>query len=236
MTRVALATVAVALFAAQPAIAQDLPQIRPGDAAIDVFPVRAGADTLAIFVIEGEEAFAIGQYVIETTIEGGRITRSDRMLGLQDEVLWGEHAILEDRTLRPIGIRSQVASAHELTFDDGMVTREWVEDGVAHSATAESDAPAFHPTSIDFVIRSLPLAAGYAANLVVIDLETLGENLLPVHVEREVVVQDVNGRSYTTWEVHLDLGGAVDVYHFEQDSGALIRYESALDALVMLRW
>lgn len=207
-------------------------ELRPGDAWLDTAPLRSGTDSLALFVIDGEEAFAIGQYVVETTIRDGLIRRTDRMLGLAEELLWGEEMVIVDETLRPASLRSLGAGVVEVSFSEDELVRRGEEVEVRR------DGPpgAFLGTALDLVIRSLPLEVGFDAVLVVLDADTLEEALLPIHVLREIAVSDANGVRRATWEVHVDLGGAVDVYHIDMETAALVRYESAVDSLVMLRW
>jgi hypothetical protein len=214
----------------------DIPEVRPGHDALDATPVRAGSDSLVIFIITEDDALGIGSYHIDTVIENDLITRTERMLGLEGELLWGEEVMLRDGSLHMVSVRALAGVADHVTADGNAVTRTWHEDGQPREQRQAFEAPAFHPGSLDLVLRSLPLDEGYAARIVVLDALSMQQWAVPIHVERAVVISDVHGQNYATWEVHVDLDGAVDVYHLERDTRDLIRYESAADRMVMLRW
>lgn len=228
----ALVLIASSLAAAQP----ERPEIRPGHESLDPTPIRAGLDSLVVFVITGDDARGIGSYHIDTVLEGGVITRTERMLGLEGELLWGEEVALLDGSLGTLSVRALAGADEQLVADGDAVVRRWREGGEQRERRQTFDAPAFHTGTLDLVLRSLPLAEGYAATIVVLDPASMEQWPVPIHVERAVIVTDVHGAHHTTWEVHVDLDGAVDVYHFDQATRDLIRYESAADRMVMLRW
>jgi hypothetical protein len=210
--------------------------IRPGHASLDTTPIRAGTDSLAIVVVEEDEGFIIGSYVLETSIQDNLITRKERMMAPGGVVIWGEEISVEDGTLRLRSVTAVDARQDDIAVDGSIITRRWDDDGEPQERTASLAHPSFYPNSLDLVLRSLPLGEGYSATLVLLDPDALSELHVPVHVGRAVAVADYHGVNSNTWEVHVHLEGAVDIYHFEQETHELIRYESAAQKLVMLRW
>jgi hypothetical protein len=212
------------------------PGIRPGNASLDTTPIRAGTDSLAIVVVEEDEGFIIGSYILKTSIQNNLITRTERMMAPGGVVIWGEEISLEDGTLRLRSVTAADVRRDHIEVDGSVITRRWDEDGDPQERTAILAHPSFYPNSLDLVLRSLPLGDGFAATLVLLDPDDLEELLVPVHVERAVALADYHGVNSNTWEVHVHLDGAVDIYHLEQETHELIRYESAAQRLVMLRW
>jgi len=222
---------ALLLFAGA-AHAQGLGDLRPGDSALDSTPIRSGTDSLAVYVVEGEDVIPVGRLILETTVEGDRIRRVEEFIGRLGEVVWRDTFELEDGTLRPINASSTGLREETITFEEQSVRME-AGGGMRE---APLGGPVFFANSMDVILASLPLEEGFSATIIALDPESLEEREMPVRVTRAVAVRQAEGAARETWEVHLDLGGAVDVYHIDQTTGELIRFESALDSVVMLRW
>lgn len=231
--RAPLALLALLLTAAAP-LAQD--GIRPGHDVLDTTPIRSGIDSVAVYLIDGDEIFAVGRYLRETTVADGVITREDRFFGRQGEHAWTERFVVEDHSLRPIEVEIGGMRPVSARFSDGAVERTFSRDDDPDTARAELAAPVFHASSLDLVLPSLPLAEGYQTTLLALDDETLAERSLAVAVRRQVNVQQVGGESVTTWEVGVEVDGATDIYHVDPSFGVVVRYESAADGVVLLRW
>lgn len=230
---------ALLLLLAAPALAQDPPAagppiIRPGDPTLDTSRLAAGTDSMAVYVVDGGQAFPVGRVLLTTTVEGEQIAREEVFFGGEGEAVWTDAFTLERGSLRPLRQRAHGLTAQEHDFEGATVRRR--RGGEAREATLS--APVFYANALDLILASLPLAEGYRALLAVLDEDDLGERLLSVEVTGMGDVREVTGVVRGTWRVVVGEGEGEgeSVYHVDRGDGALIRYESPADGLVFVRW
>jgi hypothetical protein len=228
---VRLFALAAALLAG-PALAQDAPALRPGDPALDTARLATSTDSMAVYVVEGGQAFPIGRILLTTEISGDRLSRTEVFYGAEGEEVWTDTFTLDRGTLRPIRQRSLGPIAQELDFE-GSAVRQGRGGEVAE---ASLPAPVFYANALDLILRALPLGEGYRARLAVLDEDALGERVLEVEVAGLSDAREVTGVVRGTWEVRVREGDAESVYHVDRGTGALIRHEAPADGLVLVRW
>jgi len=220
------------VFGVAPALAQDAAPVRPGDAALDTSHLRAGTDSLAVYILDQGRAVPIGRILLTTTLDGDRLNREEVFYGGQGEVVWSDAFTLERATLRPIRQRSEGPGAQALDFD-GDAVRQRRGDATAEARLA---APVFYANAMDLLLTSLPLAEGFRAEIAVLDDDGLGERRLVVEVEGLGETREVTGVVRGTWTVRVGEGEAASLYHVDRATGALVRHDAPADGLVMVRW
>jgi hypothetical protein len=217
-------TIAVSAAAAQqPAPA--LPDVRPGDAAIDARRVHTGSWEVRYFRVADGTETEIGTMTQELDEVAHRAVRALRSVqrfttGQGSGADTSIHAL---PTLAPL----YHGSAHpgrtlSLAFGDGVVTGRMTRAGdPAQDVRHALAAPVFDSNALEIVLGALPLAPGYAARFAMYSFEKAGEIRYEIAVRGAGTAQ-VGGHTAPVWNVELTGEQGRGSFSIHRDTGQFV--------------
>ena len=209
----------VALLAACPATARA--QSAGGLSGVDGRRIRAGTDSLAIYLVRGADTMRTGivrdELVVDRSGPRPLLRRAyysaDRAIGTIVDTTADD---LE--TLLPVRERSRTdRSAEFLDFEPGRV-RGWLRLANGDSVPVDAALPAavYRASAFDLVLRAAPLAEGWSAKVPVFMSST--RTVVPLHA-RVVALEAVGGEP--CWRVDVYFAGLPVSFWVARDSRAL---------------
>ncbi len=161
----------LALVLAGPAVAQTT--VRPGDPALDTSVIQAGEERFVVRLVAPMQQ-DIGTLVEATTIAGDRVTRTMRLNVAMGGQAQTDSVVAVWPGLAPVfssNVRTGAgAGAQTATYMDGhAMTRVTAADGTARDSVVTFGEPVFGGGWSSEIVRSLPLAAGYASTFTTLD-------------------------------------------------------------------
>lgn len=226
---------ALALLAclAAPALRAQAAPLAPGS--VSPAAVVARTDRFDLFWEGGAEPE--GEYVLETRLAevGGRpaVVRRETM-SMMGEVMYADSFALDRATLAPLLVRTEgMHGGTELDFF-GQRVRGWVqEEGGRRKVDVRLEGPAFLAGSMDLVLRALPLAAGYEAELTLYEPgEDLQTGRVSVAGPEEV---RTDGGPLRAWRVEVRGSASSGTYWLREGSHVLVQFVAADRSMRMVR-
>jgi len=185
--------------------------------------IRAGIDTMAVFVINDTDTTRTGTVIDEISIvnsKWGRVLRRvyrsrDRVMGVRVDTL-----IDNSTTLAPVSIRSRPTGSYEfIDFVAGRATG-WLLLANGDSVAVDAPIPGtvFSASSFDLVLRASPLSETWKVEVPSFLPSTRTVVMLTARV---VAAEMVDGAP--AWRIQADFAGTPVTFWVDRDSRRLVK-------------
>ena len=207
-------------------------RIQVGDPSIDWLELKPQSDDKEVLLVEGESIKSVGmtsEEIILTKIEEGQALRRSQLL---------KSVSMGDRTAETIVLREtfhpqsyvDICDDHKIStiYQAGKVIGEkQLASGEVIPIEAKFEAPVFDSHSIEMVLRLLPLADDYIAELPVFHAVRGTEILVKVKALGIEKVFD-SKRLVDAWKVQTDWDGVIQYYWIGIENRDLVKQVSIL--------
>ena len=225
--------VVLPVLAAGPLAAQQSdtpPLVAVGDRTLDLSRLREGTDTSrVVWTRQGRETAGPLQIEEVRFVEaGGRPMVLHRMTVQGPAFTMTDTTWLARGDLAPIRHRSHAPQRTLLLDYEAGAVRGSVapKDSATRRVGAALALPVFDPSSLHLVLRSLPLAEGYAARLPFFDHERLTDRITTVRVTGSEAVGVAGRPGAQAWVVEVDTGAHEATYWVDRETGDPVRVVS----------
>jgi dipeptidyl aminopeptidase/acylaminoacyl peptidase len=213
--------------AAEPKMAEPV-AVRVGDASITTSHLRPASHSWRVVLVQGGQEREVGtarSEVTETTVEGAPALQivqslSSPMMGNSTDTV-----VVLRQTVAPVRHRSTNARRTlSLDFERGTVKGTMTPaGGTAQPVSVTGAEPLFDSGALEMVVRSLPLAEGYAATFPVYLHEAGGAVTVTARVTGSERVTLADGTVVDSWVVENDVRGQKIRQYIAKDSREVVR-------------
>jgi dienelactone hydrolase len=198
-----------------------------GDASLTTSHLKPVARTWRLLLVQGGQEREVGtarSEVTETTANGEPALQIVQLLSSPMMGNSTDTVVVLRQTLAPVSHRSVNARrTMSLDFDRGTVKGTVTPAGGAAQAVNLTGAPLFDSGVIELVLRSLPLAEGYAATLPAYLHEGGGRVSVTARVTGSERVTLADGSIVDSWVVESDMMGQKIRQYIAKDSRDVVR-------------
>lgn len=203
-------------------------EIAVGDPAVKGSSLAAGTSTKRVVLVQAgreQEVGTVTEWLQTVDVAGRAALRSVQvlnspLLGVNTDTLVLERASLAPMAHRSHNPRRVLSLDFEGTRVGGSVRPA---GGAAEPVDATLEAPVFDGNAFDLVLRTLPLAEGYAVRVRVYVHEAGGQIVASARVTGSENVDAGGGKTADAWVVEGELAGQKLKYWIAKDSREIVR-------------
>jgi hypothetical protein len=223
-------TLPILLFIAATAVAQQ------DDVTLLIEPIdrqylRPGMDTLAILASHQGEMIEVGLAILETRIDDSTITRIEYLAIADNPPMRADSFLIDRKSLLPIASYKKGDYTRDLIFEGTSIRIVEAES----TRTIPLTSKPFYASSMDLMLRSLPLETGYSATVPVFSELSLASMDVHITVKGKEMAGTRDGGKCEAFIVQVEGGSVEGTYRLNVKDRSLVGFEGKYAHLVRVR-
>jgi hypothetical protein len=184
--------------------------------------LRAGSDSFGLFAEHQKQIIRIGTLILETELNDERITRVEHLLIDNNPPVRSDSFTLSRQSLLPLASHKQSDHPRDLIFDDTSVRFQDADT----SRIIRLRSKPYYASSLDILLRCLPLKKGYSTTLPVFSEPTSDVQNYSIKVTGRENLKTVDGGSCEVFVVEVKGGTVEGTYRMSVEDRALISFDN----------